>query len=372
MRPVSAALLSTVRGSHQMAARARVCTTFQTGTDPDGVEVPIEGGDVELDATADIRSTLDLTTSASLWPDGPDDLLAPYGNEVFVERGVKLGGGVTEWVSQGYFRIQAPEQQDAPHGPGRVAGRDRMAGIVDGRLTTPVQYPASATYGDVVTELVTDIYPAATIEWDDTTNTQQLGRSVIAEEDRYGFLNDLVTAVGKIWYWDHRGVLVIKDPPDPGAPVYEVNAGAGGVLIKLDQDLSRDGVYNGVVASGEAADTVAPARAVVVDTNPSSPTVWGGRFGKVPRFYSSPLLTTNAQCASAAASILRQSIGLPYSVEFAAVPNPALEPYDPVRVRYTGRAARTHVLEKLTIPLVASEPLTAQTREQTLVILGEA
>lgn len=370
MRPVSARLLSTVRGSHQMNARARVCSTFQTGTNPTGTEIRILGGDVQLDGTADIRSTLDMATEPALWPAGVDDLLAPYGNEIFVERGVEYGGGVTEWVSLGYFRIQAPGQANAPRGQVRVSGRDRMAGLIDGRLTSPRQYLASATYGTVVSALVTDIYPGATIEWDDSTDTQTLGRSVLAEEDRHAFLSDLIRSVGKIWYWDHRGVLVVKDAPDPAEPVFDVDAGAGGVLIALDHELSRDSVYNGVIATGEAADTAPPARAVAVDANPSSPTRWGGKFGKVPRFYSSPFITTSTQALSAATALLKQSIGLPYSVDFTMVPNPGLEPYDPVRIRYDG-GWRTHVLDKLTVPLIAAAAMTGATREQTIIVIGQ-
>jgi hypothetical protein len=112
-------------------------------------------------------------------------------------------------------------------------------------------------------------------------------------------------------------------------------------------------------------------RALAVDSNPDSPTYWSGPFGKVPRFYSSPFITTTVQAQSAAASILRQSLGLPYSVDFSLVPNPALEPLDPVLVRYSNRdAAETHVIEQLTVPLVASAAMTATTREQTLIAIG--
>jgi hypothetical protein len=48
-----------------------------------------------------------------------------------------------------------------------------------------------------------------------------------------------------------------------------------------------------------------------------------------------------------------------------------LEPLDPVLVRYSNRdAAETHVIEQLTVPLVASAAMTATTREQTLIAIG--
>src|SRR5690606_3912663 len=162
---------------------------------------------------------------------------------------------------------------------------------------------------------------------------------------------------------------VIRTPPDPEQPVWDVTHGRDGVLVSMARELSRDGVYNAVGARGEGADTEVPIQAVVVDSDPRSPTYWHGPFGKVPRFYSSPLITDVAQAASAAASLLRKSLGLPYGVSFGTIVNPALEPFDPIRVTYPGRVER-HIVETLTIPLTAGAAMTGTTREQTLTIIG--
>ncbi len=371
MRPVSDALLRSLSGSHSMSARARVVAPGQIGTDPDGIEIPILGGDMQLDWTAQVRSTLDLTTEPHLWPSRATDLLTPYGNEIFVERGVRLSNGVTEWVSLGYHRINTPDQDDAPHGQLRVAASDRMANIVDARLPQPRQYAATDTYGEVLNDLILDIYPDATIQWDDGADAEAIGRAVIAEEDRYGFANDLITSTGKVWWWDHRGILTIKDLPDITQPVWDVVGGEDGVLIQLARSLTRDGVYNGVVARGEAADTENPAWGIAVDDDPNSPTRWGGPFGKVPRFYGSPLLTSDGQAALAAASLLRRTLGLPYNVDFTAIPNPALEPLDPIYVATPGVGGVVHVVDRLGIPLVADQAMTGGTRQQTLGVIGQ-
>lgn len=378
MRPVSARFLRTIRGSHVATTRATVVTPGQTGTTPTGTEIFDLSGDVQLDAGADIRSTLDLSTDGTgMWPGRSTDLLAPYGNEIFVERGIRYGNGDTEWVSLGYFRIYTAEQEDPPDGPIRIAAKDRMSGIIDGRLLNPVQFIATRTRGQVVTQLVQDVYPTAVIEWDDAAEHVLIGRVLVADEDRYGFLNDLITAAGKVWYWDYRGILVIKSPPDPSMPVFDVDHGKDGVLVSLSRDLTREGVYNAVAATGEASDTTPPARAVAIDNNPNSPTYWFGTFGKVPRFYSSPFITTTAQALAAASALLVQSLGLPYGMYFGSIVNAALEPLDPVRVVYPPRArsggdvTEIHVIERLTIPLSVEDALSATTREQTLIQLGE-
>lgn len=370
MRPVSAAFLRTVRSSQNMLARATVCETFQTGTTPTGTRIPILDGQVTIDGTADIRSTLDLTTDGTgTWPQQADALLAPYGNEIYIERGVAYSDELVEYVGLGYFRIQSPDQDDAPDGPIRVEGRDRMAGIIDSRLMAPRQFLAGTTYGAIVDDLVLEVYPDATVEWDDATDTETTVRALIADEDRHGFLNDLVRSRSKIWYWDHRGVLVIRSVPDPGVPVFEVAAGAGGVQLNVSRRLTRERVYNAVVASGEGTDTAVPVRGVAVDNNPLSPTYFYGRFGPVPRFYTSPMLDTDSAAADAAEAMLRRELGLPYSLDFTAAPNPALEPWDPVAVRVGGRA-ETHVLDSLTVPLLPGGVLSASAREQTVILIG--
>jgi uncharacterized protein DUF5047 len=337
MRPVTSKFLTSLRGSHNAQVEAYVVDPGQTGVSPTGTEILILDGDVQLDSTSPVRSTLELVTDGTgMFPDSASDLFAPYGNELFIRRGVAYGGQSFEWVSLGYFRINATEQDNAPNGPIRIQAQDRMIGIIEARLLAPIQFAATETYGDVVDYLVQEVYPWATVEWDDLTDTDALGRAVIAEEERYDFLDDLITSRGKIWYWDYRGVLVIKDVPDPDDPVWEVDAGENGVLISLARDLSREGVYNAVVATGEALDTATPSTAVAVDNNPDSPTYYYGDFGKVPRFYSSPFITTDAQALTAAESLLKKKLGLPYNVDFSTVPNPALEPWDPIAVNLAG------------------------------------
>jgi hypothetical protein len=371
MRAVSDRFLASLRGSHRAITQAFIVEELQTGVSPTGIEVSVLDGDVRYDAKAQIRSTLSLEIEgAGLFPRRADDPLVPYGSEIFVRRGLDYGGGAIEWVGLGYFRIDSLEQDEAPDGPIRIAGSDRMATLVDARLTSPIQFDATYTYGEVIEGLVIDAFGWYNIEWDDATDADNLTRTVLAEEDRWAFMNDLVTSLGKIWYFDHRGILVIKTPPAATDPVWEVDAGSGGVLVEMGRDLSREGVYNGVVASGEAFDTETPARALAVDDNYLSPTYWGGRFGKVPRFYSSPFITTNAQALSAAESILRQNLGLPYSVDFAHVPNPALELWDPIRITLPGRP-ELHIVETMVVPLSPAQVQTGTTREQTDVILGE-
>lgn len=370
MRPVSSAFNSIVRGSHSIAVRARVLTSYQEGVSPIGTDLSILGGDVQLDATADVRATLELTVDGTgMWPQSSTGLLTPYGNEIFVQRGVVTSAdGSAELVSQGYFRIYAVDQDETPDSPITISARDRMSGIVDARLESPVQFFAGQSVSDAFTQLVQDVYPTATIVFDFDAAGTNLGANQVADEDRYGFLLDLARAHGKVMYWDYAGRLQVKSAPDPSVPVFTVDEGPHGVLVRLRRTLNRDGVYNAVVAMGEAPSEDDPVRAVARDDDPNSPTFWGGRFGKVPRFFFSAFLRSDLQAASAAQAMLQRSIGLPYNVDFTAVPNPALEPLDPVLINHRDRS-ELHVIETLSIPLTLANPMDGTTRQQVTTVI---
>ncbi|WP_033288246.1 DUF5047 domain-containing protein [Amycolatopsis jejuensis] len=372
MRPVTPRFLDAVRDSHGMAARARVVAPGLTGTNPGPLdakgnpvnEVPIIAGDVKLDATADVRGSLDLTTPAD-WPDSTTDLLTPYGNELFVERGIAYGDGSIEWVSQGYFRIYDVDQDEAPDGVLRISGKDRMAGITDARPVAPRSFPAGASVGSVFDDLVGEVYPDAVIAYDFNAAATLFPDNHVMDDDRYKFLKDIADSFGKVMYWDYAGVLQVRTAPSPDKPVFDVTHGHGGVLVKLSRSLSRESIYNAVVATGEAPGENQPVRAVAYDLNPDSPTYWNGPFGKVPTFYSSTFITTTDQAATAARAKLERVIGLPYNVNFQAVPNVALEPLDPVRVSYSdSKPPESHVIDTLTIPLDAGSGMSATTRKQ--------
>ena len=345
-----------------------------TGVAPAGIDIPVHGGDVTLDSTADIRGTLELATDGSLWPDLPTDPLSPYGGEVHVARGVEFGAGEKEWVSQGYYRIYSVEQGDAPKGGElQVSGRDRMSGIIDAKLTAPIQFAASTSVQAVFDALVLEVYPTAVMLFDFAASSTLLPGSHIVEEDRYAFLLDVVRALGKVMFWDHEGKLRVEDSPalSVAEVAFDVNHGADGVLVSMGRARSRDGVFNAVIVTGESPGDQSAVRAVARDLNPASPTLWGGPFGKVPRTYSSSLIATVEQASTASTAMLSRNLGLPYHVDFSMVPNPALEPLDVVRVSYRDDArVELHILEKLMIPMATQGAMTADTRERSLEDIG--
>lgn len=366
-------------GSHKIIIDVRVLDGFYTGNNPPGVDIPVISGDVQFDSTADIFSSLNLETAGvdaydgkSLFPRSPDHLFSIYGHEIFLRRGIRTGDDTFLWSSLGYFRIEDASQDQHSDNTISITASDRMSGIIDARPLSPLEFQATQNVGDVVTALVLPVYPNAYIEFDDEDLIfRNLGRTLIVEDSRYDALKEIGEAFGKIFYWDGLGVLRFQDAPDEDAPRVILKAGENGVLVDSSRHVTRDGAYNAVAATGEAGDgSTEPVRAVAYDAGRRSPTRWGGPFGNVPRFYSSPLITTGPQAASAAASILRRNLGAPYNADFGIIPNPALRPYDPVRIIQKDGTRDMHVIERINIPLTANTASSGGTREKTLHVIG--
>lgn len=357
-----------ITGSHRVLIEARVVTEFQSGDDPDGIEIPVIDGDVTMDGTADIFATCTLQTIRDLWPIRATDLLAPYGNEIFIRRGVDLGGDGPLWSPLGYFRI---DDIDNPSNLSHVdlSGSDRMAGIVDARFMEPRQFASTDVIGLVIAVMVAEIYPDVEIVWDDATFGETLGRDVVSEESRYEFIRDILTSFGKVCAFDGSGRLQIFTPPEPTIPRWILKAGWKGVLLRATQSLSRNGVYNAVVARGEGADVEEPVQAIAIDDSPSSPTRFGGPFGQVPRFYSSPLITSEDQAFLAARTLLTRNLGLTHNVRLIAIPNPALRPWDPIRVILEDNTRSLHIPDVVRIPLNETDNMDVTLREQARVLV---
>lgn len=379
MRAVSAALQRTLRGSHKAIFRAKVCTTLQTGTQPVGTEIPIiAGSDVTTSATAEVRSNLNITTYLK-WPSATEDLLAPYGNEIFVERGVDLGNGQHEWVGLGYFRIDTPQQDTVLDGPITLSCPDRWQGIIDGRLVTPRQFPATTTRRQFVDTLIGEVYPALATSWDDNAVANEpIGRSLVVEDDRADAITNLVTALGKIVYFRYDGIPRIETPPSVTGPAsWTVNAGSDGVMTRMGRSLTRQGVYNIWTVESESADASFPVRYVAANYSPNSPTRVDGRFGPVPApVFRSASVVTTAQAKLAAEQLLTSNLGLPYSVKLGAIVHPGLEPYDVIDVAYPQQArsralvTERHVCDNVTIPLTHDGEQSIDTRQQPIVLIG--
>jgi len=372
-RPVTASFLATLAASHAIAVGAVLCESFQTGVTPAGIPLPVmPGSAVTLDVTSQTRGTATVNTDGTGWNPRPGaNPLQPYGNEIFLRRGVQVDGSV-QWLGLGYYKIMQVVQGQVPDGPLAITTADRMQAVIDAQIPAPIQFGPADSVADVFTELIGYVYPAAVINYDWAASADLLGTALTTAADRYGFLNTLALSRGKIMYWDYQGYLQVKSLPgmpvappwtaQPVIPVWTVNAGPGGVLTSAQPTLTRSGIYNAVIVTSDGASSSGPPLAIAYDNNPASPTYYYGPFGKVPVFWSDPSVVTASQAAQAAVAMLVKSIALPTQVPFTCIPNPALDTLDAVRLVYPGAGgsgqSAVMFVENLTIPLDAATAMT--------------
>jgi hypothetical protein len=176
----------------------------------------------------------------------------------------------------------------------------------------------------------------------------------VVENSSYDFMSKLADSRGCVLRFDELGQLNIdiREPDPDTPPVYAIEPGKSGNLIKASFKASRDGVYNIVVAYG--SDIAAPTGyQLAYNRSPNSKLRWDSQFGAAPRYYASPLLRTPGQAADAAATVLSRYTGLPTTVGLWTLPNPAIRPQDAISAKITG-LPETHIVDVVTIPLAIS------------------
>lgn len=368
MKNATAEFAAAISKSHRLA------TLVEVLSDGEPISEVTEAirGTVSLDATAATRGRLDIALvddgTLGLVPTNAQADLAPYGNELRVSRGIQYPDDTIELVRLGVFRIDDVNVTDQATGMELViAGLDRSARIIDARIEEPEQVDAGSNYTDAIRVVLQAAWPSIPMNFTETTRTTP---QLILEEggDRWAFVLEMAKSIGMALYFDGDGVCVLEPATSGQEPVATLAEGDDGVLIQDARRWTRQGAFNRVIATGENTGETAPARGVATDDDPSSPTYYYGPFGRVPRFYASPFITTDDQAEDAAQALLSRELGTTQQVEFGTLVDPRLEPDDVVRItRARSGLDEVNVIDAVTIPLEATGVMTGRTRATTVI-----
>ncbi len=368
MQPRSAVFDATVARSHQLVVRADIVRNGKTVAQG----LPVTAGSVTANRTQLARRTCSVTIGDPAYtPTGASgDLLAPYGNEIRLWRGAVTVNG-PELICVGTFGIRSVTFDDGVFKGIAVTGIDRLKRVEETRFPFPRTSPPAASAVEQIKALLREVVPWAEVRVDPDVVDVSLPR-VTWPQSRSQALVDLASSLGCEVFADPYGDFIIQPQPSPNdPPVFTVTGGPGGVLIGARHDLTRDQVFNGVVARGS---TTSAGGATVIsdlatDDDPTSPTFWGGPFGRVVGFYDSALFVNKDQANNAARAMLVNNTGAARSINYSTVVNPALEPGDVVQVvdPATGIVER-HLQDSITIPLDAAGVMTAQTRSTLAIV----
>ncbi|MEU1254788.1 DUF5047 domain-containing protein [Streptomyces chartreusis] len=355
MYPVTSTFLATLATSHTMLARV---DAYYAGALVRS-NLPFTTGSVSVDRASKTRRTISLTVGdPKLLPWAATDPLAAYGQQLVASRGIRYSNGSEEWVPLGTFRINEPSG-DVHFGPVTVTGASMECALIDDQFQMPTSTRGYGGCVDAIEALIRQTLPDAIIV-NLTAGARNPACAVAnwdAGGDRWDAVTQIALAMQAEIYVDAQNRFVITDLPDVvnGAVAWNIAEGEGGTLISSARRMPRTGVYNAVVASGQnAASGSVPVSASATDSNPASPTRYGGPFGKVTKSISSALWTTTGACQAAADYALYDAIAPNIQTSIDSLPNPALEGNDIVRITHAGRKER-YLVQSLTVPLTATD-----------------
>ncbi|GFH34284.1 hypothetical protein SCWH03_04980 [Streptomyces pacificus] len=351
MLEMSPDALSVVQGSHSIYIRAESWLDGELLA----AEIPINSGGEERDRSAAIPESVRLNVprrdrGVSWEPIEPDHPLGAFGQQLRIDYGVDMGGHI-EWINRGWFLITSSETDGDTVA---VQAEGLLTLIDEAKFVGPFQPALGDTLASVSRALVE---PALTIAFDGSLVDRPVPQGMQWDTDRLGALREVLGA----WPADCRvtedGFLAIEPLVDTGPPVLSLTDGVGGTVMRWQGGASRDGAFTVVVAQGEDADG-GQIQGVAYDDDETSPFRAGGPFSPlpVPHYHQSPLLTTVAQCRTAAATTLRRlRRSASRKLGVSMVPHPGLMTGDVVSATGAGLTSQPCMIEALSLPYTPSE-----------------
>jgi hypothetical protein len=331
---------------------------------------------VDGSVSADARRTVWRTADVSFCPsDGWThreiyDLLVTPGVELVIRRGWVTAGGGEVLVSLGRFTVdEATFTENESGSEVTCACSDLSVRISRARWTDPYQITSGTTLVAALVELLSDRWPDVKLALDPNVIDNTIDAPVIFEagdsSDPWSDAQKLAEAHGFTLYLDVEGVVRLMQPPDTASvvPAYFYRRDELAVVTSQTRVSPMEQTYNGVIATGEGSTIPTPVRGEAWDLDPQSPTFVDGPFGRVPYFYSSPLILTAETAEEVAGSMLERVRGRVESLSWEQIPNPAIVPLDAVELEDDAGALHTYIIDELSIPLSAADVETATARE---------
>lgn len=377
---ISARFAELLTTGYQMVARLEVLSpTGAVILDSDTSTVlNVVGGSITVDGAASFRRTVSglavVDPTGSLIPTTAEAHFSPAANnELRISVGAMVDGAA-EYVPQGTFHLEAAKVEDTSEGLTiTLSAYDRARKYSRSGRVTPkrflasndVTWPGGWPIHEAIKALLKDIKDPTDVLVSDNPTALLPEQTIDIGADPWEAARGFADAMGYELFFDRYGACrlqKIADPNDPNLVVAWAYAeGADSGLLGVVRDQSNEGVYNGVVITGENPSNSSPVKSDPTwDTDEGSPTYYLGPYGKVPLFIQSDKVRTVAQANEMALAKLNQNKGLTEAVEFTIVPNPAIDPGDAVKLTRlrsgfttSGPGSEAVVVDRYTINLTA-------------------
>lgn len=350
MRPIDANTLAALTGSR--AGDRLVIWPWYNGNPTTTAPLKVSQCTMDWDYTRQIQ-TLTLTIA------DPDGSLSPW----LLEDALGVGGaelqviyqvGGAGAVNMGWYRIDkvTPAENWTPYiidnlgqvNPGtvipkdkrlvftsggssiQITASDRGLDIQNGRLLAPDSpQGTSPTIMGEISRLLDGIAPVTTYG---TVTDRAVNKTLIYVQERLNAVQDLCKRISCDYRMNGDGQFEVY-PVAKDTPVWTIAGGPEGVLVQVNRAQDITGLYNVFVADGTItiSNQQVPIRGIASIVN--GPLAVTGPHGSYPLFYSSTMLTTQAQCDAYAITMRDTQIaGLTVDLAVTCLPNPALQQGD--------------------------------------------
>lgn len=343
MLDIGADALKLLATSHGVTGRLRASINGSPFTYP----VQMLQGAVEISGNSQMRRKLSCTIRADI--DSPE--CDVFRTEYRAEYGIMRHNGDVIWIPQGVFVID--DAQEVGRKQIKITGKDRWLRVQNARFLQPV-----TTSGLHLNAMVSMLRGAdQRIQVNNLSTSTARHNTSVWERDRDKAISEMAKSIGADVYFNQLGQAEIKQQQDigTGIPVWQIGGGDGGVLLDSKRQRKQGNTYNAMVVEGETAEGTPAVRAVRYVDDPKSPIYFGGAFAQRPKFFSSSMITTQAQANAAAESMLQKAVGVAKILDVASLPHPGLDAGDIINVEVAAGVWERHVVDSFTLQLGPGE-----------------
>lgn len=327
--------------------------------------IAVDRGSIRYDRKANIMASGNITIpDPNLVPNFVNDTLSPYGTEVAVKTGIVYPDGSEELIPMGIFILDTTSWDESDGIPS-IEMYDRSM-FFNRQEISYVESYSGRMCSEVIEYLIHRNLPAVYGSGISVTFAAEVGDGILPggnlytssdHQNYWELLQQIATAMKGEIFFDRDGQVQVQPPPTLDTDtliddvVWEVDIGPRGVLSNARKSISRKETYNHVWVQGKANEAGVIPYHYALNGDPSSPTYYLGPFGGCGKRFDMQELTTNDQCRDVAEMKLKEFKRLSRTLDFTALPNPALEVGDLVRVWSLDGSFELGIVESLTFPL---------------------
>jgi hypothetical protein len=354
--PVTATQLAAFMSSHEMSSRVVLIRGAQNLGDIDFI-------DVEISATYGTQGGRSGTLSVDR-NQIDAGLLNPLSDEVIVYTGIR--GEVEVPIFTG--RVDNTEVDE--DGFVRVPLISRGDEAVRADFLVPwAALPGNQARNEIA-RILRDVNPSWGVETSGARG-DIIPNNLVFETERGQACDQLAQGANLIWQPDRTGGFTVYNNPYSVGPILGAGVsvilrdGEGGCVTQVRKTTGRQGIWNAVTVVTERVNNTEPIRVTAMDTDPSSPTYWGGLFGKQNLVVKNQTPLDVAGSQLLALRILRQSLAQQRSFSISLPHFPLLDPGDVFGLWYRG-VIYTLVCEAVSYSGNAQMPTSITARELIL------